>query len=145
MSAIGKPDFAKQGVQGFTLIELLVALAIMALITGLGFPALQSRIAQFAQAQARSDIVLALGQARSDAIARAAPVRLALGQDRVLRVSSGRGVVVLPQGVDVVWPQQGFVFYPDGSAQGGTGEIHTSRSRSRFSIEAGTGRLVFAP
>ena len=137
MSATGKAS------AGFTLMETLVALAIMALVSGIAFPALHGRAARGRLDAARTDITLALAQARADAIGRAVPTRLALAPDGTLQSSSGRPPVTLPNGVGVVWPERGFTFYPDGTAVGGEGEIVTDRVRTRFVAEPGTGSVVF--
>jgi len=129
---------------GFTLIEMLAALAIMALITGIAFPALERRIDASGQMAARGDITLVLTRARSDAIGSGNAVRLSLTREGRLVSSSHRAPVILPQGVSVVWPEGGFIFYPDGSASGGFGEIHDGAMVTRFAVRPGTGRLAFA-
>jgi len=140
MSAIGN-----HGQSGFTLLEMLVALAIMALITGIAFPALQTRVGTGGQAAVRSDIALALAKARADAIGRAVPVRLTLGQGGGIEASSGAPALIVPQGVALVWPDKGFTFYPDGSARGGAGEIRSRGAAIGFRVDNGTGRIAFAP
>jgi len=130
------------GRAGFTLIELLATLAVMALAAGIAFPALERRLTPDGQAAAQGAIVLALMQARADAIRRADPVRLSVAGD-ALASSAGRVPVALPPGVGVTWPEPGFVFYPDGSADGGGGEIRTPRATRRFVVDPGSGRLVF--
>ena len=73
---------------GFTLIELLAALAIMALITGIGFPALQNQVTITQQVAARNEVLFALAQARGDALGTATPVRLAVNDDGALVATS---------------------------------------------------------
>ena len=131
---------------GFTLIELLVALAIAALLTGIAFPALQHQLKQNGQTEARMTLALVLTQARADAIARAAPVRVSWSPSRkMLQSSSGRPAKILPQATDLEWPNQGFTFFADGTANGGVGTIRGARQSSRFSVDPATSRLVFAP
>ena len=126
---------------GFTLIELLAALAIMALITGIGFPALQNQVTITQQVAARNEVLFALAQARGDALGTATPVRLAVNDDGALVATSTRPPLILPAGVSLVWPEGGFVFYPDGSANGGQAEIHAGTIISRLRVDPGTGRL----
>lgn len=142
MSATGKP--IPRDCAGFTLIEMLAALAIMALIAGIAFPALQARAGSGALLAARGEVSLAVAQARGDAIARGAPVRVAWDGAGALVSSSGRRSAGLPPGVSLEWPEGGLAFYPDGSASGGGGAIHARALVSRFDVAPGTGALVFA-
>lgn len=137
MSATGKTQ------AGFTLLELLVALGIMALSAGIAFPTLQSRLTRGGQEAARRDIMLALSQARADAVGHGVPTRLSFNAG-ALQSSSGRLPVILPPDVGVNWPDHGFVFYPDGTADGGPGEVHTASVSNRFIVDSATGRLAFS-
>lgn len=131
---------------GFTLIELLVTLAIAALLTGIAFPALQHQLQRSGQTEARMILALVLTEARADAIAGAAPVRVSWSPARrMLQASSGRPARILPPAADLEWPDQGFTFFADGTAKGGTGALRTARQNGRFSIDPATSRLVFAP
>lgn len=139
-------DGSPGGERGFTLLELLVALAIMALITGIGFPALQTRLREAARAQARAELSLAAAQARADALAGAATVRLAPSRDGArLIASSGRPAVALPEGVTVAAPEGGLIFFPDGTARAAAGRVTAGATSDRFQVEAMTGRITFQP
>ena len=150
MSAIGKPQRGREA--GFTLIELLVALAITGLLSGIAFPALQHQLERSAQIEAQTTLGLVLAQARADAIATDAPVRVMLSGDRgVLQTTSGRLPKRLPPKVALEWPNEGFVFYPDGTANGGFGALGAQSMLStqgtrgtQFSVDAATSRIVFA-
>jgi prepilin-type N-terminal cleavage/methylation domain-containing protein len=141
MSATGKRG-ARRRAAGFTLLELLVALAIMALGAGIAFPAIERRLSRGGHDAARLDIMLALTEARADAIAHGVPTRLSLAGG-ALQSSAGRAAVSLPDGVGVRWPDRGFVFYPDESADGGTGEVDSGHFTTRFAVDPATGRLAF--
>ena len=146
MSATGERRRGCPRDDGFTLIELLVALAIAALLAGIAFPALQHRLGQSAAAEARMTTALVLTQARADAIAGAAPVRVSWSAPRrMLLSSSGRPARSLPESVQLEWPTQGFAFFPDGTANGGDGAIAAAGRGSRFRVAPATSRLVFLP
>ena len=146
---------------GFTLIELLVALAITALLAGIAFPALQNQLKQSARAEARMTLALVLAQAHADAISAHKPVRVSLSPDRrELQSSSGRMAKVLPPNTELEWPEAGFVFFADGSANGGNGAIATLGGAAdksagdsgangvrtnQFAVDAATSRIVFNP
>ncbi len=145
-----RPTFARQhgcaGEAGFTLIELLVALAISALVAGIAFPALQHQLKRSAQIEARMALALVLTQARADAIAGAAATRVSWSPARrTLQSSSGRPEVKLPPQARLEWPEQGFVFFADGTALGGFGAIRTTARGVQFFVDPATSQIVFKP
>lgn len=152
MSAIGKvrptwltPHIATRRSAGFTLLEMLVTLAIMALLAGIGFPALQYQLARQSLAEARLAVAMATAQARADAIARDIPTRLTLSEDRATLISStGRPGVALPGGTTLDWPRGGLIFFGDGSATAGAGAIMVGPTTGlRFAIEPDHARIDF--
>jgi prepilin-type N-terminal cleavage/methylation domain-containing protein len=143
MSATGNQGRGSLRDAGFTLFELLVALAITALLTGIAFPALQHQLARSAQIEARMTVKLALTQAHADAIAQDKPIRVSFSPARrMLQSSSGRPFMILPPQTSLEWPQEGFVFYADGTANGGTGAIQTASQSRRFYVDTATSRIV---
>lgn len=105
---------------GFTLFELLVAVAIMSLVAGIAFPALQRVNARRTLDNAQRALAIAVVTARAEALTRGHVVALgpdAGAPDRVL--ANGKVVARLPSGASANWPAQRPVFYPDGSARGG--------------------------
>ena len=131
---------------GFTLFEVLVAVAIMALIAGIAFPALQQVLSRAAIGEAQDAVLLALTQARAEARAKDIVVALALTSDhRGLDPGNGRPVTELPDNVDLDLPSHGFAFYPDGSAQGGVALITSGSSSRRIGVDPNTGRIGVLP
>ena len=130
--------------RGFTLFEVLVALAIMALLSCIAFPALQRRMERSRQAEVRGALALAAAHARADALARAAPMRLSLSRENELVESgSARAPVVLAPGVQIDWPENDMLFYADGTANGASGQI-IGMPGGAFTLDAANGRLEFA-
>lgn len=68
--------FARRRVGGFTLVELLAVIAIFAILVSLANPAFGPFIASQRTRAAATDLLLALTQARSEAIKRAAVVNI---------------------------------------------------------------------
>ena len=129
---------------GFTLLELLVTLAIMALVAGIAFPALQNRIARHAQTEARGSVALAFALARSDAIANSVTTRLSLTQaGEIVESTSNREPVSLPKGVHLDWPESDVIFYSDGTSNGGNGSILGPTFSSAFTVDPASAKLVF--
>lgn len=135
MSATG--DRHGAGSRGFTLIEMLVALAIAALIAGLGFPRLQSQIA--AQ-EARTSIAAVTALLRT---ARARAVRT--GLTTIVTANAGNSLqqeglppLTLPAAVAISTTGP-LLFFGDGSANGGEITIAAGPRRTRIAISAATG------
>ncbi len=155
MSAAGKDTSACRSVQratrpgerGFTLLEMMVAVAILALITGLAWPAIERLIDRNTMVAARGTVALAVARARSTAITRETPVSVTLDANASgqLAFSSGLLPMPLPPGVTVEWPEGGIVIYGDGSAPAATGVIHAGAAASRFTVDQATARVSFVP
>ncbi len=119
MSATGDPA-PRHADAGFTLFELLVAVAIMSLVAGIAFPALQQVNARRTLDHAQRALAVAIVTARAEALTRGRVVALApaaAAPDTLL--ANGQIVAKLPSGASVTWPAERPVFYPDGSARGG--------------------------
>jgi general secretion pathway protein H len=126
MSATGKIDEA-----GFTLIEMLVVLAVLALVSGIAFPAIDRALAARQFELAASGIEAALHQTRARAIA--GGVATAFRPD----VTAGDVAIDLPRG--------GIVFFPDGSANGGVVSIVSGARKLRFPVDGATGEIGRVP
>ncbi len=135
--------------EGFTLLEMLVAVAILALIGGIGFPGLQHAISRQTLTEARSAVALAVARARSEAVRRDLPTRVTLtdqgGADQARALAISRiAATPLPAGAIVEWPESGVVMFGDGSSSGARGVIRAGAAASRFAIDPATARLAFA-
>lgn len=140
MSAIGEDA-------GFTLLEMMVTIAILALISGIGFPALQNLMARQTLTQARGAVALAVARARSQAVRRDAPMRVTLAdrgpnEGRAL-VISGAAPEPLPAGTVLEWPRGGVTIFGDGSSSGASGTLRAGALATRFAIDPATARLEF--
>ena len=122
MSAIGKAE-----ANGFTLIEMLVVLAILGLITGIAFPAMERTVAQQRFRMAAGAVEMALHDARAKAIAKSIETPFVLPS--------------VPEGIKVTATRDGIRFYRDGSANGGSIAISMGPHKSRFTVDPVTGLI----
>lgn len=123
MSATGK---AKK--TGFTLIEMLVVLAVLGLITGIAFPAVERASAQQRYRLATSEVESALRNARATAVARDAETSFVPPP--------------VPEDIVVTTTRGGIRFYEDGSANGGSVAVAMGQRRSQFGVDAVTGLIT---
>jgi len=139
MSAIGKPSEA-----GATLIEMLVVVGILALITGLVFPAWTSPLQRVALYQARANLVANLRTARADSVRESDVVTLQLAED-------GRGYgweqssVVLPRTIGVDGASRSITFFADGSSSGGALKVTGGDRSLAVEIDPATGLVEAEP
>ncbi len=148
MLATGEPAARDAGQ---TLIEMLVALAILTLIAGIAAPVLGPLLARRTLGDATAALATGVAEARADAIAHAAPVRLAIvpsGADGAMLVGSGavspaRRGQPLPAGITLDWPRDGLVFYGDGTAMAWDGTIRSGATVRRFHIDPAHARAEF--
>lgn len=129
---------------GFTLLEALVALAVMALISGLVFPAVGQGVAAVAFQQAVSGLEADLAMARAQALRTGEPVELAID-------ATGRGYGWTPG------PQRALIaglalspaggelrFFADGSSSGGGLTLSQAGRQARFAVNPDTGAVESA-
>lgn len=132
--------------RGFTLLEAMVALAIMALIAGIAFPAIARLLARQRVVAARTTVTLALARGRSVAVRLDQPVTIAPdpGLGHTL-VAPGVAPLALPDAVSLEWPRGGITIYGDGSAAPASGVIHAGAQALAFTIDPATAQPRFTP
>lgn len=137
MSAAGEPH-------GFTLIEMLVAMAIMALIAAIGFPAIERMLARQTFETTARGLEVALRAGRADAVRRDLPVPVAITPDRRGYRVGSRPPVALPEGAALTLPAGGITFFGDGSATGGEAALAIGAARRVLVVDAATGAVAGA-
>ncbi|WP_225010307.1 MULTISPECIES: prepilin-type N-terminal cleavage/methylation domain-containing protein [Novosphingobium] len=127
--------------RGFTLIEALVVLAVVGLVAGIAYPAIERSRDALALRHARGQLAAAVGAARAGATRTDAAVALtvanrgaalAAGADKPVPLDEdGRiGVRMVPA---QIW------FHPDGSASGGRIRLIATQGPTDYVVEPDTG------
>jgi prepilin-type N-terminal cleavage/methylation domain-containing protein len=125
---------------GFTLIEMLVTLAILALVTGLAFPAVERAVAASRLRAAAVGTQALLVQARLGAIRLDRPVTVRLTANASTLAADGVGDPVMLESAGQFTLSPGpIVFHPDGSATPGTVIVVTPNATHRFDVDGTTG------
>lgn len=126
--------------RGFTLIEALVVLAVVGLIAGLAFPAIERAQAGLALRQARGAAEATLATARAQALRTGAPVALSAGRQGLeLNGRSALPEAVSPVRIEIA--PADIRFLPDGSVTGGRVTLIAANGSTTFAIAPGTGAV----
>jgi prepilin-type N-terminal cleavage/methylation domain-containing protein len=128
MSATGEPN-------GFTLLEMLVVLGIAALISGIGFPAMQRQIAAQEFRTGVASATALLRDARARALRGDGVIRIEAGPEGL---RAGQTTLPLPRTVSVALDRP-IAFYGDGSATGGIVAITGAARQARIAVATATG------
>ncbi len=131
---------SRQG-QGFTLLEMLVVLAIAALITGIGAPAIERVLAGQAFRADLAKVESELASARADAIRTGFPVRASLNDGGRALAITGKPQQKFAEGTVLVGVSMPVIFFDDGSSTGGVLDLKQGKRVARIEIEAPSGRI----
>ncbi|MDF8334372.1 prepilin-type N-terminal cleavage/methylation domain-containing protein [Novosphingobium sp. HBC54] len=127
--------------RGFTLIEALVVLAVVGLIAGLAYPAIERAQAGLALREARGAAEATLASARARALRTGAPVDLSAGrQGLALNGRVARPEAVSPVRIEIA--PADIRFLPDGSVTGGRVTLIAANGSTTFAIAPGTGTVT---
>ena len=138
---------------GFTLIEVIVVLAILAMAGGLVLSRGPARSAGLDMRLATNAVSGALRLARTEAIARNAPVsvvfdtaarNLRVGAHPPRSLPSGMVLAVTATTDQSIGARAAISFLPDGSSTGGRVELAASGRRTQVGVDWLTGRVAVA-
>lgn len=126
--------------RGFTLFEVLVIIAILSLIAGIAFPAVERAMRKQAFIEAAIRFEVALHAARADALQRGRMVRFSISPDH--RSYSFNGSFEhLPDPVVADSPQGSVAFFGDGTSDGGRIGLADSQWERRWIVQRTTGAI----
>lgn len=131
------------GERGFTLLEMLVILAVLALVSGIAFPALDKAMRRQAFQADATRVEAVLRRARAAAIARGTAVRVRVGAGG--HALAGEGAAERLAGEGRVTVPAALAFYPDGRASGGRVELAQGRLVARWQVTGATAGIGRTP
>jgi prepilin-type N-terminal cleavage/methylation domain-containing protein len=127
--------------RGLTLLEIAVVIAIIALITAIATPALLRRLDRTKVRHATADIIMALGVARSTAVAREAPVAVTFDSLRSAVTVTVAGDTILDRmlgavyGVDLRSNRDSLAYGPTGLGHGAANQsVVVARGAARDTV-----------
>lgn len=140
MSVLAESGFAPPSPNGFTLFEALVILAILSLLAGIAFPAVEKAMRRQIFMEAALRFEHALHAARGQALRKGGPVRFAISGDR--RQFGYRGALgSLPDGVVAEAPDGAVDFFADGTTSGGRLALAAAGWRRGWRVQPATGAI----
>ena len=144
MSATGKPK-NRTAPSGFTLIEMLVTLAVLGLVTGLAFPAVDKALSGQRLRLATSDVLAGLALARSTAVRTTTTASFAIGRDANHFIASGAPESRLPEAALLSLSTPKLRFYADGTADGGQAQLQIGARTRTIVIDPLSGMAEARP
>ncbi|MFM9851989.1 MAG: Tfp pilus assembly protein FimT/FimU [Sphingomonadaceae bacterium] len=138
MSVIGKRHH-----NGFTLIEALVVVAIVGLISGIGYPSLRSAMRAQEFGAGQSSVTLALKETRAAAISGGRAARLVVSPGGQSVSVDGHVRPPLAAALRLASLQnRAIVFYADGTSNGGKLTLNGDNRRTDYVIYPTTGFIA---
>lgn len=136
------------GDRGTTLIEALVTVAIVGLVSVIGFPRLQQGLLAYARHQTLAGVAARLRETRAEAISSDGIAVFAVAADGSSFGSIDRTPVRTPSGVTVAAqdsigrPTRGITFFGDGSSTGGAIWVSGAGHRGSVVVAPAAGAIA---
>lgn len=131
--------------RGFTLLEMLVVLAVMALIAGISFPAVERLSVRSGLLAARNMVMAELLTARADAFRTDSATSISVAPDGRSLAQADGVPIQIPQGVALAAQPARLHFYPDGSTSGGQLQLRSDVLATDIVVDTEQGRLAASP